>query len=112
MALKIEERHKRRSGENIRGGRVDDGSRGRGKFKGRSTPGRNQEETNKLGLDGDSNTRGAFRGKGSSNRGRFGGRGPSVFIGKCFTCNQLDHQSFRCPQKVGENSRQGGERRV
>ena len=41
MALKIEERHKRRSGKNVSGGRADGGLRERGRFQGRGTPSKN-----------------------------------------------------------------------
>ena len=39
-----------------------------------------------------SNIRGGYRG------GRSGGRGNGVFIGRCFTYNEVGHQSYRCPK--------------
>ena len=57
------------------------------------------------GKESTSKTRGSFRG------GRFGGgRGHGVFTGKCFHCNEVGHQSFKCPKM--NDSDQGRERRV
>ena len=39
-----------------------------------------------------SESRGGYRG------GRSGGRGSGVFTRRCFNCNEVGHQSFRCPK--------------
>ena len=60
---------------------------------------KNQEESSGSNAESESANRGTFRGRRSNGRGRSSGRGPSVFTDKCFTCNQVGHHSFRCPEK-------------
>ena len=103
MALKIEEKHKRK-GESSSKGRGNN-NRGRGRFYGRGSFNKNQEESSGSNADGESTNRGTFRGRRPNGRGRSSGRVPSVFIGKCFTCNQVGHQSFRCPEKKKQGDR-------
>lgn len=83
MALKIEENQKRRGEKNNRG--RGSNFRGRGRFNVKGPFQRNQGEFNSQDLEGERNNRCNFRGRRSNSRGRFGGRGPSVFTGKCFT---------------------------
>ena len=106
LALKIEEKLKRRS-ENNRG-------RGSNLFRGRGGrfQGRNSAETRNH--EPDTSQRGSFRGRrpNGNQGGSFRrGRGGQVFTGRCFTCNQTGHQSSRCPQKGGETSKHA-ERRI
>ncbi|XP_059067510.1 uncharacterized protein LOC131858325 [Cryptomeria japonica] len=108
LALKIEEKQKRR-GEQSKG--RGNSFRGRGRFNGRGTFPKSQGESSNQSADNDASGRGSFRGRGSNNgRGRSRGRGPNVFTGRCFSCNQVGHQSFRCPQK--NDSSNQGDRRV
>ncbi|XP_057849726.2 uncharacterized protein LOC131060503 [Cryptomeria japonica] len=108
LALKIEEKQKRR-GEQSKGRGTS--FRGRGRFHGRGTFSKFQGESSNQRADNDAGGRGTFRGRGSNNgRGRSRGRGPNVFTGRCFSCNQVGHQSFRCPQK--NDSSNQGDRRV
>ncbi|XP_059067545.1 uncharacterized protein LOC131858349 [Cryptomeria japonica] len=108
LALKIEEKQKRR-GEQSKG--RGNSFRGRGRFNGRGTFPKSQGESSNQSTDNDAGGRGSFRGRGSNNgRGRSRGRGPNVFTRRCFSCNQVGHQSFRCPQK--NDSSNQGDRRV
>ncbi|XP_059067541.1 uncharacterized protein LOC131858345 [Cryptomeria japonica] len=108
LALKIKEKQKRR-GEQSKG--RGNSFRGRGRFNGRGTFPKSQGESSNQSADNDASGRGSFRGRGSNNgRGRSRGRGPNVFTGRCFSCNQVGHQSFRCPQK--NDSSNQGDRRV
>lgn len=109
LALKIEEKHKRR-GESNKGRGSNFRGRG-GRFQGRNSF--FKDENKNQSAEAESSQRGAFRGRGTNgNRGRGAGRGRGgqVFTGRCFTCNQTGHQSFRCPQKGGDNSRPGDRR--
>ncbi|XP_059067542.1 uncharacterized protein LOC131858346 [Cryptomeria japonica] len=104
LALKIEEKQKRR-GEQSKG--RGNSFHGRGRFNGRGTFPKSQGESSNQSADNDAGGRGSFKGRGSNNgRGRSRGRGPNVFTGRCFSCNQVGHQSFRCPQK-SDTSNQG-----
>ena len=82
MALKIEEKHKRKG---------ETSSRGRGRFNGRGSFNKSQEESSGSNADGESTNIRTFRGRRSNGRGRSSGRGPSVFMDKCFTYNEVGH---------------------
>ena len=73
MALKIEEKHKRK---------WETSSRGRGRFHGRGSFNKGQEESSGSNANGDSTNRGTFRGRRPNGRGISSGRRPSVFIEK------------------------------
>ena len=66
MALKFEEKHKRK-GETSSGGRCNN-NRGRGRFHGRGSFNKNQEESSGSNVDGESRNRGTFRGRRSNGR--------------------------------------------
>ncbi|XP_059070715.1 uncharacterized protein LOC131860330 [Cryptomeria japonica] len=112
MVLKIEEKQKKRGEQNNRGGRGNPNFRGRGRFHGRGSFQKQQGESSHQDIEKDSGYRSNPRGGRGTRRGRFGGRGSNVFTGRCFSCNQVGHQSFRCPEKASNSSSQQGERRV
>ena len=90
LALKIEEKHKRR-GESSRGRGSNFRGRG-GRFQGRNNS--SKEEGKSQNSENESSNRGTFRGRRSNNSrggGNGRGRGGNVFTGKCFTCNQTGH---------------------
>ena len=100
MDLKFEEKHKRKGDTSSRG--RGNNNRGRGRFHGRGSFNKSQEESSGSNVDGESTNKGTFRGRRPNGRGRSSGRGPSVFMRKCFICNQVGHQSFRCPKKTSK----------
>ena len=83
MALKIEEKHKRKRDTNNRG--RGNNNRGRGRFHGRGYFNKNQEEFSGSNVESEFANRGTFRGRRSNGRGRSSGRGPNVFTSKCIT---------------------------
>ncbi|XP_057818140.2 uncharacterized protein LOC131031119 [Cryptomeria japonica] len=115
LALRIEDKIRRRGEQNQK-------SRGGKKFRGRGSFGRgggppkngesNIQEGNGETSGREGGFRGGFRGGRFNGRGKFGnqGRGPSVFTGKCYQCNQVGHTMSRCPEKT--SSSHGGDRRT
>ena len=98
LVLRIEEKQKRKGEQSSRG--RGNSFRGRGRFQGRGNYPRNQgEASSSQGVENDSSSRDSFRGRRPNQRGRFGGRGTSVFTRRCYNCNQVGHQSFRCLEK-------------
>ena len=87
MALKIEEKFKRKNDSHGRG--KGGNSKGGGRFGGRGSSNRSQGKPNNSEekLDGEANPRWGFRGRRPNGRGRSGGRTLEVFTGRCFTCN-------------------------
>lgn len=85
MALRIEEKLKRRSERhNARGGSY---MRGRGR-------------TTQVWEEKDKGTNSDSRGGQNQRGGRSGqGRGSGLFTGTCFTCGKVGHQSYKCPDK-------------
>lgn len=98
MAIRVEEKMKRRKDKASRG--RGNASRGRGSMPNSKPTNDNQEEAMK-GQE-QSNSIGGWRGT----RGRVGGGRSSnnVFSGRCYTCNELGHPSFKFPKKIGASS--------
>ncbi|XP_059064780.1 uncharacterized protein LOC131856855 [Cryptomeria japonica] len=103
MALKVEEKFKKKQDRNNRGrGRFQ---KGRGPFRGRGNSGGSQGDTNQEDNKGEGNNRGSFRGRRPNYRSISQGRGPI----RCYNCNQEGHIANRCPEKANNNTM--GERR-
>lgn len=67
--------------------------------------------TNQAWEEKDKGTTHEARGGHTQRGGRNGGgRGSGIFIGRCFHCNEVGHQYFRCPKWIEPD--QGKERRV
>ncbi|XP_059067896.1 uncharacterized protein LOC131858615 [Cryptomeria japonica] len=115
MALRIEEKQKRRHDASSSRGRGNQNFRGRGRFQNRDFFPKNYDSRSQEGSQGqverNNTNQGRFRGRGNG-RGRGGGRGSSMFTGRCFSCNQIGHQSFRCPEKMGNTAANQKERRI
>lgn len=97
MALRIEVNFIRKGDQQGRG--RGGNFRGKGRFGERGTSPKPQGESSNHESEGEPSHKGSFRGRRPNGQGRFGGRGANVFTGRCFTCNQVGHQSFRCPKK-------------
>ncbi|XP_059078185.1 uncharacterized protein LOC131876737 [Cryptomeria japonica] len=87
VALRAEEKLKRKSDQKSRGRCRS--FRGRGKFGGKKHSERQEGESNQNEQNGDSNSRGSFRGRRPNGRGSNGGpgRGSSTFTSRCYNCN-------------------------
>lgn len=101
----------KRKGDQHSRGRGGKNFKGKGNFGGRGQSQKPQGESNQLEKSGDLGSRGGFRGRRPNGRGRFGGpgRGPNVFTGRCFNCNQVGNIMSKCPEKASISH--GGERR-
>ncbi|XP_057842117.2 uncharacterized protein LOC131051562 [Cryptomeria japonica] len=109
LALNVKEKLKRRQDQNNRGrGKKDFNNRGKGMSTGRGQNFRPQGEPNQENSQGESSSRGGYRGRRSNSRGRFGGRNGGPM--RCFNCNQTGHHADRCLEKTGSNTQ--GDRRT
>lgn len=110
LAIKIEERNKRKHDQSSKGrGRGRDQRGQRGGYQGRGGDQRSQGESKLTEHGGETSSRGGFnRGRGpqgGSNRGRGAGRSNSYFATmKCYHCNQLGHPAYRCPEKASSSN--------
>ena len=112
LALKVEERNKKRQESNSNRGR----GRGfhRGGYKGRDNETKTQEDSKPVEQNHHNNNhRGGYqRGRNSYNGGRgrhsYGGRGSHFATMKCYNCGNLGHPAYRCPDKPSSSQ---GERR-
>lgn len=106
--MKAKEKLKRRQYKSTRGKGTN--RRGKRTFSTNKQPYEDQEETSK-GKEKSVDARGGFRGT----RGKFGGGGSSTsFLGRCYSCNEIGHPTFKCPERQGSSSRgdRKNERRV
>lgn len=114
LALKVEEKNKNRHDYNSRGrGRGRD-ARGthRGGYGGRSSDSKNQGDSKPTEKSSDNSSKGNYnkgRGFNSGGRGRFGSFGRSSHFSsmKFYNCGNLEHPTYRCPNKES-SSYQGG----
>ena len=106
LALKVEEKIKRRQDNNNKG-RGRQPFRGRGTFRGRSPNFQPQtkmhNEVNKF-----DNFRGSFRGRRPNFRGRSPGRTNGTI--RCYNCNQEGHMTHKCLGKIFSSTHE--ERRI
>lgn len=98
LALKVEEKMKRRKDKAARG-RGNSNGRGRGTFPSHKPNNEEEGDVNKCKEQSFFDLRGGFGG----NRGRFG-RGFNQFSRRCYNCNEYGHPSFKCPKKGASSS--------
>lgn len=103
MAIRAEEKVKRRQEKSTRG-RVST-SRGRGTFSSSRQINEGQGDAQR-GQEQIADFRGGFRGS----RGKFGGRNPNIFLGRCYKCNEYGHPTWKCPKNIGASSSSGEKR--
>ena len=109
LALKVEDKNRRKQDSNSRGrGRGRDSRGHRGGYGGRSNEPKATGDSKLIEQSGETSGRGNFtrgRGFGGGARGRSNNfsRGSHFANMKCYHCGQLGHPAYRCPEKASSS---------